>query len=183
VTVDCCGIQPYVFGVRLFVQCKRLDPLGRSGQRGRRRGSRNPATSDTVLECRGVIVGTQSILLKNSGSELVEVLQGDRRFGIVQARGDSHLWRRPASGDLASATELFVALHRPNTRSTPKSSPPKIRVFQQNRQDLPLARTPESSPKRSCGERVPMSCPTDPGQVPANGPPRAQSPEIGIREC
>ena len=124
-----------------------------------------------------------SILLKNSGSELVEVLQGDRRFGIVQARGDSHLWRHPASGDLASATDLFVALHRPNTRSTPKSSPPKIRVFQQNRQNLPLARTPESSPKRSCGERVPMSCPTDPGQVPANGPPRAQSPEIGIREC
>ena len=76
------------------------------------------------------------------------------------------LVRHPASGDFASATDLFVALHRPNTRSTPKSSPPKIRVFQQNRQDLPLAHTPESSPKRSCGERVPISCPTDPGQVP-----------------
>ena len=132
---------------------------------------------------RVATVRSWPILLKHSGSELVQVLQGNRRFGIAQARGDSHLWRHPASGDLASATDLFVALHRPNTRSTPKSSPPKIRVFQQNRQDLPLARTPESSPKRSCGERVPMSCPTDPGQVPANGPPRAQSPEIGIREC
>jgi hypothetical protein len=85
-----------------------------------------------------VIVGFRPILLKNSGSELVEVLQGDRRFGIAQARGDSHLWRHPASGNLASATDLFVALHRPNTRSSPKSSPPKIRVFQQNRPEADI---------------------------------------------